>query len=611
MAEFGAQATQLTAPQGAGSAPLAPVQEQAVNTSMMPLLAGAAHSIGQGISNIMAGRAEAQRDQIQKDHAQGIQKYNDMLEAGEIKLNEYSARVRLHNDQYGSVFPNMSKEFKANIEMANMGRSGPAMDQVKTSEEIATQRIKDMNKKGIDISFNDSPEVRKAAEAKYNEMLRMDMYNEMITKEAAAFTAKTNIEKERMALDAHEKISSYAATETDYVYKLAEDIGRKVRSGAVSYDEGKLRIDKIMTQIDLSLNEMASVNKDSADRFRKTFDQTGKNVYAMIDPKVDLDMQKVQNDRAIEAARGRALVRDPRLADTLFQLETMKGAPDIVRNKFATSGGLESFIKMFNTKPEEAGTTAITPVVGTRDDAAVTQNTKNLLRASKGNAELTTQAFNATNNYLSQVGNGAAGRDPEKLQEAGRFLASDEFGDFMASQDKNLSMPALKSSKDVIKRDYENAMVGVVEQSLVKAEETAMRFPNIAVKKSLTDPADYKLQASTATPPIATEFSDGRVRFVLNFTPMTTTEARDAQDLLESLKKSEDAVNRINRINTHVSRSKDYKADWEENKYNYLPRMYKFKPGEKAVHNNVEFEYVGKGEPYDYRKPTSWKPTGN
>jgi len=137
MAEFGSQATQLSAPQGAGSAPLAPVQQQAVNTSSIQMLAAAAPAIGQGIANFMQKQAKDQETAVVSAYTQEQATINAAIADGTLQPAEAAGRSKALFSKYAANFAgNMESLNKARTALSGGSELGTAEDALKTDQEL-------------------------------------------------------------------------------------------------------------------------------------------------------------------------------------------------------------------------------------------------------------------------------------------------------------------------------------------------------------------------------------------------------------------------------------------------------------------------------------------
>ena len=137
MADYGVNATQLSAPQGAGTAPVAPVQQQAVNTSMVPMLASAAGSIGEAISGFIHKQAQDNETQIIGGYNREQGAINSAMADGEITAAEAGARSKALFTKYSVGYAGHMKALnQARTALSGGSELGLAEEAVKSDMEI-------------------------------------------------------------------------------------------------------------------------------------------------------------------------------------------------------------------------------------------------------------------------------------------------------------------------------------------------------------------------------------------------------------------------------------------------------------------------------------------
>ena len=110
MAEFGARATELSAPQGAGASP---VMSQSTGSALAPV-ADLANLFVKGIGSMMQNQQAAFKQTILNEHSQKLQAINDAVARGDSGKDAAWAatQIRRVNNMYGGQYPQFIEDLK-------------------------------------------------------------------------------------------------------------------------------------------------------------------------------------------------------------------------------------------------------------------------------------------------------------------------------------------------------------------------------------------------------------------------------------------------------------------------------------------------------------------
>lgn len=594
MADFSPTATQLAAPQGAGSAPVAPVQEQAVNESAISVLASAAPTIGRGIAEMVKTESNGKTAAdlwITKQSELNSLMAKEPSKAGEIAVRSralYQEMVGLASLQGGTkgvtALANARKEFIAGTEMGVMDEA------VKTSADLRKDEIKAANAAGFDIDPAGPKQVVDTQVKEFRQYKAMVTKLELMGKQMDVEKKQTDIDKEKKSRVIHQEISDYASSVINTRFALAQEYRAKIDAGGdpvaltAQYNQHLLRDDQLLTTL-------SSMNKGAADDFRTLIKSAHEMGSDFLSGKKRADVFKSEADAFVSKADLRGM-QDPQLAR---RAAAMQRFPNVVLSNSSIAPVMDW------VDGREAR------VVGTPAEKGVNQTTASILKdVANGNTELLPHANNVVNGYFRDIGNRISVNDPKTLEEAAAFLANPVTGQFLASPGAKINEEHYGDLRRIMDSAYEKP----VQKTITNIVNTALTQPEAlpaagALKRSITDPNSPALAAPRIdTSNLTVKFNGGGITWDLKELPADPAARRDQLETLKELRKSERSINQLIHMNSHVRKSTDYAKDWEENKHRYLPLVY---AAPLELSPDGKFEYVGKGEPFDRNNKSSWR----
>lgn len=594
MADFSPTATQLAAPQGAGSAPVAPVQEQAVNESAISVLASAAPTIGRGIAELVKTESNGKTAAdlwIAKQSELNTLMAKEPSKAGEIAVRSralYQEMVGLASLQGGTkgvtALANARKEFIAGTEMGVMDEA------VKTSADLRKDEIKAANAAGFDIDPASPKQVVDTQVKEFRQYKAMVTKLELMGKQMDVEKKQTDIEKEKTSRAVHQEISDYASAVINTRFARAQEFRAKIEAGGdpvaltAQYNQLLLKDDQLLTTL-------SGMNKGAADDFRTLIKSAHEMGSDFLSGKKRADVFKSEADAFVAKADLRGM-QDPKKARAAAAMQRF---PNVVLSN-ASIGPVMEWVEGKSAR-----------VVGTDAEKGVNTTTTSILKdVVGGNTDLLPHANSVVNGYFKDIGDRISVNDPKTLNEAAAFLSNPTVGQFLTSPDAKIDPEHYNDLRRIMSNAYEKPVQATVNTIIQDALTRPEALPAVGVmKQSMTDPNSPRLVSQRIdTSNLTVKFNGGGINWDLKELPSDPAARRDQLATLEELRKSEKAINQLIHINTHVNKSTDYAKDWEENKHRYLPMVYT-KPGTTTP--DGMWEYVGKGEPFDRSNKASWR----
>lgn len=603
MAEFGSQATQLSAPQGAGSAPLAPVQQQAVNTSSIGMLAGAAPAIAQGISNIFKAKAVEAETAYVNEYTNEINGVTTSMQNGEISSSEAMVRARsinqkyLKNSQYADAIDKQRKFLEGGTDL------GVAADAVKTDAELRKSAKLAAQADGVEFYSGMSKTAEDALLRAHASSVRMQKQFEQQVKMNAESRAQGSWDKEMRDAQLKDQslilLNDLAGSNLESSRAVAIDLKQQVASGKKTYDQARMDLAMHFTRINAGLTAAAGKNPDLGGAYTRMFGDLQKASEALLDPKADAANLQGQIDSIVKMQSLSALQRDPVLQRSVSAAELFKGSPMALQTALGTNANVTTAVTQMIS-----GSQFVNPVVGNTQVEAGVYNTlksgMNDATRNAGNTQFNTELNRGVTSVLNQVGNQAGTANAASLQEAAKFVASPEYGQWVKSNPVDPQVQV--NASRVFKTQYEQVVVKGIEQQMDAAFSQQPAMPAAGVLKRSMGGESVTVEAIKPEN-LVVNFNGGGVTFGLKDVPNDPVAQRNAKATVDSLNKAQKAANELIRMGAHLEGSTDYAKHFEDNKHVYFPKLF-------SAYKNLEIGQVVEGMRYkggDAKKESSWE----
>jgi hypothetical protein len=599
MAEFGVNATQLSGPSGAGSAPIAPVQEQAVTVDWMGPLTKVGDIFAKGLKNNAKLEADALKNGVVGSYVREQQVLNDGFASGQIKADVVATKSRALYGKYAAGSPQYIEDlFKAKNALSGGSDLGAAEDEVKMEADRQKARETSARSHGAIIApWMDKATIEQQivkAEASQAAMDKFEMQRKIRSGQIADNAEERSVNAIQEKKDAFEMLTAVSSAEMTSTGGVIRRISENIRNGSMTPEQGQLELEQSFSGINLALNTAAGTNPELVNHYRSLFDGMRDIGRSALDPKNDMTKMDNELKRLINVEKLSAL-QDPKL-------RKMVAANELLGNNAVVALGSLAPITEFIAKAStQNGLTGefVPQIVGNPD---VEKDVVGFLKKAlpklntgeyKDNVKAEKEAVMLVNNVLKQTGDlmndPSQKADPKKFVELAKFFSSPEYGDFAKSG--KLNPEAAKAAKYTWQSSYLPSVRGSISTKL---------------DEYLYGQAGSKAAPTMVSEAIGITFAGSTVSFVpKEGKKLDPVEAISQRDSLATLKSSEAALNQIIKIGAHLEGTTDYKAYWEDNKHVFMPQLFSKYQGREIgyVDPVTKKVYIG-GE---WNAATSWK----
>ena len=329
MAEFGPQATQLSAPQGAGANPIQGVQ----TPSYTPDLAPIASLFQKGVAvyeDWQKNKAKEQDNTILSGFANEIgaaeQEYLQ-----DQNSNKYMVKRGLIINKYRTMAPGLTTEFSKMMGLSKEGIGGMAEDE----ETANRKRRQSILSAAVDAGI---PQPRgKEAEDAIIDAMQTSRRVQAQTKEMFEERQRTHQmdtwEREQVLAGQKEQAASMLV---EYSGKHSQAFGQQLRSlvkavssGQMTPEDAVAEADAYMNTIQMTLNSISVRDKELAAPFKAEFDRMYSTMSQFFKKGSDLEAMENQWKKLDIAAKIRTLGNNPELHDLSVMSQAFGNQPTL------------------------------------------------------------------------------------------------------------------------------------------------------------------------------------------------------------------------------------------------------------------------------------------
>lgn len=600
MADFSAKETELSAPRGAGAQVIAPVQRQFVDTSPMPLVESVSTALIKGTEAVLKNKAKQANEAFISQYNQQQAALNEAVATNQISAATAATRSRaLFNSMAASATSEqMDMLNKARTAFSGGSELGVVEDAVKQAADIQKQRITNAQNQGVSIySWMDSTTLEKtlsSAEASKRAEVEFDRVVKRNVENRAQNSEERTLQDREVKQARINTLTQIAGNNIDRLSSLTQNLGARVTQGMPT-EEAQLVLNTEFAQVSAALQAAAGTEPELASSYRSLFNDIQQLGTNLLDPKKRSETSAAQFNEVINRAKLVAVQSDPKIKAVVVANELLGGQAAVALN---AAPALSEYIAKASQDPENL--TNNVQMVGNPDiekdgfSLIVKSLQKIDNQGFKDNAKAEEEAINVVNNSLTQMSDlmktGKASAD--RLVEAGKFVASPEFGRLVAAGKVNKE--ALEAAKIVFQTQYGPAV------------QTSIRNQLNTLSTRLGQ-SGGGIQTRNITEALSIEFDGAGVKFVPKDVSLEPFQARARQRTLAELDKAKAGLNQLIHIGAHMGGyGTDYSKYWDDNKHLLLPEIYpdpvQLKPGQ------TKNGYIYLGGPYGDRR--SWKKAG-
>jgi hypothetical protein len=569
MAEFGATATQLSEPRGAGANVVAPVQTRDTRAAFLEPLVSIADIFAKGLENDSKQKAEAAKNGVIKQFSEEQEAINQGIANGTLKADEAAVRSRRLASRYLSGYSQYGKELKAAIEgFKSATELGDAEKAEATAREDERRLVQDAEKAGHIFYKDMSPQAKASALNAFQVERRAQVLFEQYTKERSELRTEDTYQKglldRRQREDSIQVINHIASAKLTEFQDLATDLAAKVKGG-LDPAQARDTLGRFGSNIEAAIQAAAQLNPELAAPYRTLFANTLALNMKALDPNQNAEDLKNQFN-ALKTKAALMAAQNPKILAAIVSTELFPMNPTLM-----TQVGPEAVAAFATISTNPVGAGAFVPqIVGNPEtEKQVVDVMKESLKTIKSNQGLATdkaieQTSNAFNHLLTQVGKqGQEGINPSSLREISSVLSNPLYADLVKKG--KISPVAQAQAWKIFQLNYEPVVIQGVQQKLDK-ELYQAAFRRDGVKQN----APIKIKDA-----VDVSFTGAGVIFSpKKMIGLDDVERASQMEAVRGLQKAQEAVNQLIHLSTHLSGTTDYMKNWEENKHIYLPMYF-------------------------------------
>lgn len=571
MADFGVNATNLSAPSRAGDSPVSYSPAPIPQSNTVGLLGGLVDMFAKGASALGQIDAQKQKNTLLSDIAQKEAKLNLGVQNGEISPQEASVRSRANFNSTLAAYPAMASDitqlyssFKATTV------TGDREDSIKSTREQAIKTREkendDMRTAGYIITPTTSDAERAIIWNSFQDSRAADRKLKAYQAEVRWHRENTDYDQKQLDRDLKFKglslMTDIAGSQLNSVNAEMTSLLNSVTSGKMTPEEANLQWNNRMASINGTLVAAAASTGDPsvASSYRTLFDQSDALFKKMVDPKSDKTKWQTELSE-FKARQQLALIQQNPEARALATTTTLFGNQPVLSAAAAKVTDTafkqvsEGLLYTGSTPVSNGQPTKFVPqVVGNPNVEpgvieGLREGVKQIRAGNPKNKEAATiEASNSVNNILVQTGKMIdSGVQPASLKGVANFFSSPEYA-YMV-QHGQIDRQAAQTAKKVFQLTYEPAVVDAIGNKLGEKVETS----------------DGKFAPLAAS--LEVKWNGAGFEF-------SAIKGSKAVNAITDLKKTEAGLTQIVRLGAHMEGSTDYEKYWEANKHLFLPSVF-------------------------------------
>lgn len=575
MADFTQNAT-LSAPQGAGSTPISPIQKVDNTKALTSGFSNIFESIGgyqKAETDRLKQEAAARKETVIRSYVRDENVFAQMLESGQISAAQAASRSRANFRTYSSNFgeyiedlEKASRALKGNTEMSEAQKELEAERNQYIADKSEASKAGYLFPPGM--SKDAEMAQIKAHKTGIVEAAQLKQRREAAAEARAQGTYDATLDAKQEKEASFQAINNIAGSHLEAYRHFVTSNADAVKSGKMSPDQARALNLERYTNITAGLQASARMNPELAAPFRSLFDEIYKTGDKLSDPKTATEDLRNQLTLLTTKAKLTAMA-DPEVKAAIVAYDLFPNSPTVT---LGTSKEAMRAIQLMASDPKDGK--FVPQVVG---DPKIEGETLDFLKAAvrdvptKGSEQQKKayeQASNSVNNLLKQTGKFIdEGVDPKKLTKLAEFYASPEYA--VLVNNGKIDPTAAQTAKKVFQITYEKTLIKGVNDKLqgrLFGKEGDAQPNPIAVK----DTIDVKFTGSGVTfvaKPLWEVYGT-------NQAPPSDIERRRQKEIVAELNTAQKAVNQLIHIGAHMEGTINYAKYWEENKHILVPSLF-------------------------------------
>jgi len=580
LAEYGIQATQLSAPTGAGSAPVGAVETP--GSRILDVITTVADVFSKNMAATRKEEAAKREGAVVSGYVKAETNINNAMASGQMSAEKAAAMSRANFNKHAAGYSEYIDRFeKAGKALKGFTEMGEAEEQLKTEKaRRESNKTLAINRgfsfyNGMSKEAEDSQVESALASVRVEQQLAAQYKASSENRAQAGFDATVQALEDKKS--AFNGINMVASSNISSFQLLSKDLGDQVRSGKMTPEMGKQLLNERYSNISAAIVSSARLHPELASSYTKVFSDINALGVQMMDPANDVKGLEDQLKKRI--LQGKLIAtQDPETLAGVVTNQLFENSPSIAASLSSTAS---KTLTRLSTLP--AGTQEYAPQVIGNDEVEgdVLKGLKQGLKdIQSGNTtdkqKAIDQNSNSVNHLLTQAGEvmNQTGASPKKLAKIAEFIATTEYATLV--KHGKISPQAAGAAGQAFQIIYAPVIAEGLQQRLAK------ELPRKTVEVGV--PSVVKGAATKLGDIVDIKFTGSGIMFEPKIkVGMSRTEVMEAGSSIETLRSSQAAINQLIHISAHLKGETDYAKHWEENKHNWIPSVFpdpsKLKPG--------------------------------
>lgn len=598
MADFSVNATQLSAPQGAGSQVLSPVQTPQ-ESSNMGLIGGIVDIFARGLVDTRKEKAAAQSAAVITDFNQKMDAIASAKASGEITSEKAGL---LSRKLYSSALANNATETDALTKSWKAFSGGTAIGEAQ-SEEDARKKVRaddkaaakkdgfhledDASEKTVDLTIK-AHQASIAFDKQTAREMAQRAEERAITSSKDSHTKAVN-ELEDRARDINLRTGVHAqfGNNVDATVSAAQDA---INNAKLNPEQKVAAIGMAFARLEMGMTSIAKQNPELVAPYAKIAQELKASLVVQSDTsKMSTEQLTVmKNNYEMTLLHYKQLmVNDPQMAATVAASQILPNNPTVFTKSMPVVAAWFAKAGVLDAK----GNLQAPQVIGTENQTEVLRTVPELLRNPKNSPAANKEIDNTLNSILKQTGD-SGNLNMKQYSELAKLYSSNEFYKAVAAGRVDQNM--MDSAQHVMGKTYTDG----VKQKVT--EVMAQPITQVSNRSGVPSTAASKTLADT----VNVTFAGNRV--VLQEKGGTKVGAYQSQEL--NAKEAGQAITQLVQMGAHMEGNNNYEAYWEKNKHKILPGYFKEGFVVGKVINGYEYLGGNASDPANFRKvPTGGK----
>lgn len=598
MADFSIQATQLAAPQGAGSSPVAPVQEMVVPDNTPQLVGNVANAFASWVKSARTKDDNQGALDTRSALAKELYTISQGYAKGTFSASEAATRARVAKTRYLGSNPayteDIDKVYNSFTKGGILENAEDAVSQQKKYNErirnaaidegvIPYSGMNPANEAVVLDAFQTSREIE----------ARLKRQREANAEDRAARSDVRSTESHNASMDA---IARKKQVENDLILlgdknfssfsSIVNDALDQVKSGRMTYEEVAPKLLENYQRIRQGIVALSVTDPETGRAFVSLIDDMHRNAVELLDPSKasERNANVAQNRWNETMARAKLTLwnDNPRIRVPVAS-SAMFGHNAALNMKLTTE--ISNFISSAAFDPNNTPYVLDAPYANDAVTATKTIIASAIAPDNPKGAQATDEVARVTNTWMEQVASPRGAVTASMLKESVKLFSSNEFGELVkAGKVNNQTMQAAKMTLQahyvpevrVALRDRLDQDIAVTSGMGVRSTKKAREFLDISFNNN-----------------------------AVVFTPRRGSEAMSLtnQSSLREIQTMSNSITQIVKMGAHLEGTTDYQEYWERNKALIVPGFFhpeSIKVGE--VRNG--YKYLGG----DATSQSSWEP---